>query len=671
MIAADLETYPIAPKQVAPKVVCLATATDQGPVLFGNGDPDFERRLEALFEGPSVWHNGAFDLTCIASWYPRLIPRIFSALEEGLVWDTLIREKLLNLATFGSLDVNPAGKRISYSLAFLARKHLGLDLFAQKEGDDIWRVRFHELDGLRAKDYPAEAAEYAKSDAKVTFEILQAQERKAPPGCFRCEPLHVKAAFCLQAMTVYGLLVDKEAKETLAAKIEEALSPDRMAPLYEAKILRPAIPPSPSSRKDHRAGCSRKDCDCPTLMKKAQPEKVNVRAALHPRIEEVCKKHGFSIPLTPTGRVSASEEVLRELAPLDPILELFHERQKVVKLKTSYLPSLEWPLGSGKTAEVVHPQYDPLKETGRVSSYGVSKRTKNPLFPSVAIQLADPRMRHVFRPRDGYLFAVADYNAIDLCSLAQTMKRLFGRSTHLDQINSGLDPHSVLGAVLAYDGDAEFRKEAGGKADKEVYDLFLSKKKSDPQWFKHWRTFAKPVGLGYPGGMGAATMVKLCASYGLKIDEAHARHLKNLWLQVYPEMKLYLDSWVPSQGDTYVSPSGMIRTGCSYTQLANGVALQTPAAEGMKEAMFLVTRACYDPDMGSVLYGSKPVINMHDELVVEVDTRDGLHRERAEELGRLMVEGMRKILPDVHVRAEPSLQERWTKDAKNLLEEDQ
>jgi len=165
--------------------------------------------------------------------------------------------------------------------------------------------------------------------------------------------------------------------------------------------------------------------------------------------------------------------------------------------------------------------------------------------------------------------------------------------------------------------------------------------------------------------MGYTTFRAVAASYGFKLSHDEAKRLKKIWFKVYPNMKPYLTRWVSAQNGTYVSPAGMQRSNCRFTQLANGKALQTPGAEGAKEALFQVSRACYDPFRGSVLYSSRPVIFMHDEIVLEVRD-DEYAADKAEELSRVMCSAMSTVLPAVRVTAEPVLTRRWVKDAETV-----
>jgi len=667
MLSLDTETFLIGPGAIAPRVVCASTYTPSESDVVGNGD-NLEDYLHAVFEYEDkiITHRGAYDLACIVGTFPNLMVPVVKALEEGRIHCTLIREKLLNLASHGQIEFGPTGKPVSYALASLAYNRVGIDMRESKVGDDIWRLRYHELDGMSASDYPPEAYEYARMDAQATYEVFKDQERDTFSHALACESLHVKADFCLYLKTVRGIEVDPAEKRKVQEEVDRHLDPTNLPLIYEAGLVLPAQGAMPYSNgtKAHSPGCPKKNCSCPVKLKAPTPEKVAKKAALVPLVEAISLAQGIDIKYTDKGNIATDSEFLSLLAPYSPALAQFVERAEWIKLRTSYFPALEWPFGSGVTAQTVHPNYDPLKKTGRVSAKGNNKRNAaRALYPAVAIQQADPRVRGVFKPRDGFVFVVVDYSAMELCSLAQTIYDLYGYSTHRDQINAGIDPHSFLGTVLAFEGDPEFAASVSDVRgdDSRVYERFLARKESDPDWFKHWRTFAKPVGLGYPGGMGLDTMVSVCAGYGFTIDRPKARSLKRTWFKVYPEMRLYLEQWVNQSNGRYVSPRGMIRSGCSYTECANGNALQTPGAEGMKEAMWLVTKECY---AGSLI-GCYPLINMHDELVVEVPEGPTMF-DQAKKIGELMVQGMSKVLPDVTIKADPEVVRRWTKTAVPL-----
>ena len=661
IVAFDVETHLIAPGAVTPRLVCASFHDGEETQVLSTKD-DLRDALETILRSADmiVAHGGKFDFNVVAKFYPSLVPLIFRAYDECRIADTKILEQLHDLATLGEIE----GR--GYTLADLAERRLGVKLDALKEGDEIWRTRFGELEGLSAKDYPEGARLYSELDAELTYQIFKQQTY------YPVQSLHTAAAFCCYRMTSRGMKVDKALKDRLQKKVLQEMSPEALPLIFACGLVIAAQPPAPyaNGAKAHHEGCPRKDCDCPVKMKAATEEQVAQNAVLRPLVKETFESHGMSVPLTdpsdrfPEGQISTDVETLEVIAPFNQVIGDFLKFASNRKLKTSYFPALEWPYGSGITADQIHFDFEDLKKTGRVSGRGTTQRNyKRAFYPAMNVQQADPRIREIYMPDEGWVLACADYNAIDLCALAQTIFRLFGHSTLRDQINAGQDPHCVTGAILLTDAGEGW---SGG------HDEFKALKESDPKRFKHWRTLAKTVGLGYPGGMGLQTMVNVCAAAGFKITKADAKHYKRLWLRVYPEMHDYLNHYVPSLADsrgwhTYTSSMGYRRARCNFTEAANGLALQTPAAEGMKIAHFKLERACSDPTLGDVMFGCAPLITIHDEFVVAVPKNRQMGA-RARRLGEIMVEGMREVLPDVNVRAVPLLTRRWVKEAEQVLD---
>lgn len=698
VVGLDSETHLFGPERLAPPPLCFTVSrhASLSRAELHHRDDAYDV-LRNVLQGRFGGQNIAYDMVVAVNWWPDLTPTIFSAYHEKRVHDSSIREGLWNLSIVG--EIGPAEKRDALpNLAYLAQKYLGRDMSKVKQGETIWRLLFHELEGVPVERWPAEAVDYAKVDAWATRQVMLQQEDSP------VEWLHVAAHFCYYLMTTRGLRIDRKLKRRLQREVEKELSPDALPLIYEAGLVIPAQPPRPhvGGHKEHVPGCPRKACACPVKMTAAQPECVAKNAALVPLIMKVCSENSLEIPYTepsktfPNGQVKTDEETLAVLSGLDPVLRQFHTRAEKDKLRTSYFPAMEWPYGSGITAKILHAGYEPLKKTGRGSSRGNSKkavREGRAHYASANIQQADPRLRACYPPREGWVFGAADFKAIDLVCLAQTVYKLFGESELREQLNKDVDPHAFLATAIAFEKDEKFRKRIRGKPDDEGYRTFLGLKKephapgcTDKKrekgfnchvggcFYKEWRDLAKKVGLGFAGGMGIDTFIGLVAKeLHLKLTQKEAWQLKRLWLKIYPEMSRYL-KWAGEQKDgktdwlCYTSPLGMRRARCSYTETANGNALQSPAAEGMKIAMFLVTRECYAMP-GSALWGCRPVINMHDELVLEIPLSLGVAGCDAavRRLGQLMVKGQKVICPDVKVDAKPYLTTRWVKEAEQVL----
>jgi len=639
--ALDVETFPIAQGVLDPKIVCCSFS-DPAIVLGNSKEENLESKLKEVLDSRYIiGHNIAFDMACIMRSYPDLTHCIFRAYKEKRVHDTFIREKLINLGTHGDIDTL-GGKRIVYSLAGLAMSRLGTDISDMKENNV--RTSYDGLDGVKAKHYPLSYYNYSLQDALITHKVFNDQYCSLvdlnKEEVLEVEWLHVNAAFVLYLMSVRGLKVDVRRKQEIQDEVEASLDPKNLPLLYSSGIITPGHSGVPYKRN-------------PQKKTKPQPEKVNVKSHLIPHIEGVAEANGIDVEYTATGRVSASSGFIAKLAPFDPVLNQYKTRASLIKLKTSYFPAMEFPFASGFTAHVIHPRYDPLRRTGRVSSRGNSKTTKRALYASVNIQQVDPRIRTCYVARPGFVYLSVDYSALELVCLANTIMRIYGHSRLKDQLNAGIDPHAYLGSKLARMG----------------YEAFLEKKTEDPEFFKYWRTLAKPIGLGYPGGMGIETMMTLCGNYGVPVSRLEAQEFKNVWLSEYPEMNLYLDHPLEEARD-YTTFFGMVRANCNYTEWCNGNALQSPGAEGMKLAMFEIAKMCYSDS--SLLNGCFPIAQIHDELLLELPEDDKM-ANRAKLVQEVMESSLSSVLTYMNrtaIKTEAVLMRAWDKKAKPVYDSD-
>lgn len=799
-IAFDTETFLFAPEYLAPRIVCLTYAFRRDRkverYLTSNGDGDtlFDdcKDLLTLGEHRLVGHNVAFDLAVIAENFPALEPLIWDKLEAGEITDTMIREMLLNLSTHGAVDNleldDGTSLRLSYHLSDLVLARLGIDRSASKTGPDIWRLNYHTLDGKPGRRYPKEASEYALDDAEDTLRVYedQCEDRQTDDGyaSYGSQGFHTMAAFALYLITMRGMSIDKERFHRMDDWLEDQLNDDKLQDLIDAGIMNATVPERVNGGQIMKAtkllveekGCKantkilyrKKDAmACPEAafakhreflelhgvkFSAAKPSKINTEP-LHELIEKVTLEIGERIKRTATGQVSAKDDVVAGLAPHDDIIKSYAARASLQKLATTEMPRLQWPPFSGKPADVVHFKFSVLKNTGRTGSYGndMKKAKSDPdsiAYPAAPGQQFHKAIRPCYKARDGYALVSIDFNSMELATTAQTTLSLFGYSVHADKMRQGYDLHSYLGSQLALNMDTRFAtaaENAGINLDDadEVYAYFMELKKDKTKWkdkktfYKWWRDFAKPVGLGYPGGLGPATFISIAGTtyyvdiyqiaedrfdahpdefdaeewakkllrHGKKIHKwkdvvdfewtrqmkafALATRLKEIWLETYPEMVEYFahvskeckDVHTPIIGtmwdeDTqtereikglcYTSPLGMHRAAAKFTEVANGLCMQTPGAEGAKWSVIDVVRATRTP--GHILYGCFVVDFIHDELLVEVplDTTN----LTVPEIQRIMTFAFTKVLSDIPVGTEAVLMLAWRKEAEPVFDDE-
>src|SRR5690606_5103321 len=176
MISLDTETFLIRRGEMFPRMVCYTEDGSEGTATI---DKDPERYANRLRSAPQiVFHNSAFDLGVAVVSSSFSFSEAFAALDENRIFDTMIREKLLDIAEGkyrGWTKINGRNVRRDYGLASLVRRYLGIEL---AKGEDTWRLRYGELFHDDLKDWPAEAKHYAMSDATSTLLVYQAQEER-------------------------------------------------------------------------------------------------------------------------------------------------------------------------------------------------------------------------------------------------------------------------------------------------------------------------------------------------------------------------------------------------------------------------------------------------------------------------------------------------------------
>ncbi len=635
IISMDTETHMIQQGLLAPPLVCSSwadVATASGAYIF---DPEETViHLKAVIRDglDIVGCNVAYDFAVMLAHDYSLAPLIFEAYAEGRIHDVSIRQAL-NAIYHGHLYMDPSGGPLRdnngkvvnrYSLATCLRLTTGRLL----EKTDTFRTRYAELDGIPISEWPKEAIEYSKGDAIATLEVYNAQEDYKN---LQDEAAQCRAAFALHLSSVRGLRTD----------------PIRVAGISERVQTQFAL----DLQRFQASGFVRVDG---TLDKRALSEFVTKAYLGNPPMTAGGAKRG---PV-----VSTSRDTLEESG--DDLLEAYAASGVNRTLHNTFVPILE-----AGTQVGINSSYTTLVATGRTSC-------ARPNWQNL------PRhggIRECVVARPGFVFGFADYSALELSTLAQVCYTLLGASQMREAINSGRDLHSALAADLT------------GKTYEQVKEAV----KKGEKWAEDARYAAKAANFGFPGGMGAAKFViakrkeglKLCLSMGksdrcgvAKIAEYKGRpcspvcaicveaaeDLRKAWFRAWPEMEEYflMVSRETENGSGSIEQlvSRRSRGNCGFTDGAN-TRFQGLAADGAKHALFLLTRECYEMRV-SVLFGSRPVLFIHDEIGSEF--REPCASPALERVIEIMIAGMEEFTPDVKIRAEGYLCRHWFKGGKDL-----
>ncbi len=491
LLAFDTETYLIQPTEKAPKPVCCTWADASTTWITDPGGLE----TAATFAQPDVFFVGQnipYDLVLMMRWHPRLIPDIIRALDEGRVFDTAMRERMLYLR-----DEGARGYDMFPSLEKLAVKYLKLDLSKDKKGDDIWRLKYGTLDGVPFSDWPSEALRYALEDARHTFDVFHAQG-----GIQNLQPteaLQVQAAVVLNAIGVWGHKINQPKREAMKASLEGKASAlhnkiDSFGWTGKGSQERLMTLVAQAWHYKHfqflqtRATVTGVQIDLATWQKWV-PATGNIRTFLQESIDagvpiaglifpptvdwrQWCKETITQLPDVPMTKkgVSIAGEVLEQLGDVVQEFAQYSDLRHLEKMIENYIEPY--------ATDTVHPSFVPLVTTGRTGC----RRPNTQNCPRRDKARPDEAFRTMFEARPGRQLGTVDYSQLELCTLAATIRAMNPRTacTLGDAIDKGMDVHCITGALIS------------GMS----YEQMLAGKKAKDEKVLHYRQGAKACFTG-------------------------------------------------------------------------------------------------------------------------------------------------------------------------------
>ncbi|MFH1995512.1 MAG: DNA polymerase I [Candidatus Omnitrophota bacterium] len=317
---------------------------------------------------------------------------------------------------------------------------------------------------------------------------------------------------------------------------------------------------------------------------------------------------------TKTG-FSTDEDVLRKLAPKNPMPEALLEYRELSKLKSTYVDSIG-DLAFKETGRVHASFNQTVTATGRLSSSG-------PNLQNIPVKTEEGRrIRKAFIAYGkNDLLLSADYSQIELRLLAH----LSNDRNLVKAFKNGLDIHSFT-AGLIFDKD-----------EKEVTE--------------EMRGVAKTVNFGIVYGMSPYGL-----SQSLKISIDTAREFIDAYFKRYPDVQGYMEKMVDEARSTGRATTllGRVRYIPEITSadprmkgFAERIAINTPiqgsAADIIKVAMISINEA-----LSKEKYASKMFLQVHDELVFNVPKNEikdmtDLVRDRMENIIKLTIPVVAKL----------------------------
>jgi len=652
-IGFDLETHLITDQIKAPRLICGGVnvpsdiAEDcglgrswgshvRGDIFFFQ--PDEAENFISMIEGcdlPVVAHNAAFDWGVLAAHDPKFISRIFTLFQQKRIDCTYIRTMALYNST-GLLKVM-RGKKLelqhdrvrAFSLAGSLFAFSGIDISQYK--DHSIQTSYSRVEGLPYEEWPDAYREYLCGDVEYLPRLYADQQAVSEVRVVRPWGTQVVGAlkpskrracfhFCLHLASVWGVRVDLNAVSRLRQELESSLN-DAADALVEAGF---------AERLTGRA-----------LERAIEFGKLPIRTTKKLLQEEVERSLDLIPDLyTDKGNLKTSRDVLVRCE--NDAVVAWAEAGAQRTLLSTFIPALESSRFSNRRDYgILHTNFFPYSETGRVSA-------GRPNLLNVA---RDGGVRECLVARPGCCFIDIDYEGNEMRVLAQVLLDMLGQSrlASFYREDPSFDPHSYMAARQL---GLEYREG-------------LSLKKEGNSEFKKTRQIMKCVNFGFPGGMSARTFVEFCKGYKVRVTVQEAERLKTFFFQQFPEIKTYLYhigrfcDLSPDGGVGYLHRTGMVSGGRQYCQLAN-FHFQSLAAEGALTAFAITTQRAYS-DASSALYGTRPILFVHDEILLEAP----LHKahDAAMELKSVMENAMMLFTPDIPALAEVACSLRWTKGA--------
>jgi hypothetical protein len=696
----DSETECFAPGMMAPPIACVTWQEGEHGIAKIDHVSTVEAKLRAWLDDDSklfVLHNASYDFAVAASEFPHLVKRIFRAYKMNRVTDTMIRQRLLDIAAGvakGAVDAKGKKRPPLYDLETLAWRCAGMRL--QKDALRQWYGKFiavplekwpdkmrelqaeareriaevsAQLDAEKAKrpvrtqdkvlikalekEYknldgvlasPAErCTEYPLDDARATSAVYHAQEKHAK--YLKDQFRQARAAFALHLSSAWGICVDGVGVERLKAAIEREREDIEELLLEEGLIKWDA-------------------------KKKAYTKDTKAAKAL---MVEVCREEGLQVIFSDAhfdekhgeGGCPAGDKCEEHICLDADACERSDDERLIAYAKyatTGKQLSTDIPALMKGIYFPLHTRYW-LAETGRSTSSG----------PNIQNQSSRPGFREAFIARPGFLFMQCDFPTLELYTLAQCCITWLGWSKLAETLRSGKDPHLMVAATIL----------------NKPYEWCVENKNDST--VKKARTLAKFANFGFPGGMGikkflASVRKQIMARASsieegrkmwadLALTEARAKQLKEEWFFAFPEMREYFKR-ISAQGDS--SDDGLANVVTLFTERHRGRAtycarsnngFQALGADCAKNAVWRVAEAQYAIN-DHPLFNTRTVAFVHDEIIGEVQ----VHRahEAAYALGRMMADAANEFLPDVPIpyeKMQPTLMKRWSKKAEQRFDQ--
>jgi hypothetical protein len=489
-----------------------------------------------------VGHNLQFDWWVTFKHTDKVTREFLWALgDKNRLCDTMVLDMLLQLGT-GNYRFMASNKED----AKIYPTNLGVLAKEWEIGDvnksDEYRLRFGELLGLTQEEINKHPEadnffSYALKDVIVTYLVYQKQRQAAlaimkragwsptPKKTYEIRPDAVKEFGVLsEYLQVKASIVLAELSRTpIQINQQRRRETEKLARERYYTRLNKLLEVNPKLIKYYEKG---ENVGQPKLTHTTGLPQFNQKELLEVLTAEA-KRLNLRLPKSDgkKGGISLSTKIWGRISNQSPFILEWVESEKDAKL-LEFLSNID--------AEEVYSKYSLLKLNGRTGASAHKEGKNILLIPSINIQQMpreDPTheersIRSLFRSKAKW--GSYDYSYAELRTLASVCRARFGYSKLGDAIDEhtlkgGIDPHQRTAASILGITVEEF--------------IRLPK---DEQ--KKARQNAKPVNFGYPGGLGTKKFIDFSkTSYNVNFTPKEAKAAKKKWLELYDELKLYLD----------------------------------------------------------------------------------------------------------------------------------
>lgn len=354
-IGFDVETHPIRPGMLAPKLVCLSFAVRAPNGNHSIGLVPRERGIELFRQwllDPRIVliaHNATFDCGVMCAEDPSLVPLVFDAFADNRIRCTARRQEVVDVAAGMRKFRRGRGRVTKTTYALVDLLKLYFDELRDKA--DTWQLKYGLLENIPVEQWPPEARQYAIDDSVDALRIYDAQTA-AMVTYFGAElpnqSEQQQAAWALHLQSMWGLRAERRATEHFVATCRREIATMEEALLHTSLL------------KVNRAGAIERTAT-------GAPSKST--REIQARVVASFGRLGLPVPMTdPTGKFPDGQ--IR--TNTDTLLLTDDAKLHALAAASTFVKHLgQWgPVLAAACLRVICSRYQVLMENGRTSMSG-------------------------------------------------------------------------------------------------------------------------------------------------------------------------------------------------------------------------------------------------------------------------------------------------------------